>query len=321
MNGKSAAHALAALLALAAGAAQAAAGKVLFVAGPVTVERPAPAPLKQGDAIDVGDVIVTGEKARAQLLMNDGARIALRAGTRYRVDAFNLPSAVDAPTQAGTAAAEGVSVATVLKGGFRASTGAIGKDGKGNYEVRAPIGTLGIRGTEYTAVWCQGDCPASDGLYLTVHEGAVVLRHGGRESPLAAGRSLRLAAAGAEPESLETAPSWMLEDEAGPLTTGAQAGPGGSLAPLDLADRRDPPPGGEQSPGAAPPDPEDPEGADVSRPITGTLGGQAPIDLTPGTVPRGSQDPLPPGQQPPGGPPSTHGPPPNQPPPPPPGGP
>jgi len=303
--------ALGAALALAAGTAYATAGKVLFVSGPVTVERTAPMELKKGDPVEVGDVIVTGEKARAQLLMNDGARIALRSGTRYRVDAFELPAAVGAPTLATTTTATGASVATLLKGGFRTSTGAIGKDGKGTYEIRTPIGTLGIRGTDYAAVWCTGDCrdvpglqPGDmirDGMYLSVVGGSIVFRYGGREALLAAGQSLFIPAADATPEPLERAPAWLLEDGAGSLTTGLLDGKqGGDPTGLpDLADRRKPAPDASSSTGSAAPDP-DPgaEGKDVARPITGTFNGQN-VDLTSGQLPRGPNNP----PQPPGTPP------------------
>lgn len=321
-----AALALAVLLASVAGSAQAAAGKVLFVSGPVSVERPASAPLRQGDPVEVGDVIVTGEKARAQILMNDGARVALRASSRYRVDAFNLPAAVNAPTQATAATAEGVSVATLLKGGFRSSTGAIGKGGKGTYEVRAPIGTLGIRGTDYTMVWCQGDCAdiaagagAQNGLYLSVSDGAIVFRYGGREAVVETGQSIFIAAGDSPPDPLERVPPWLLEDGAGPLTTGKQEGQGETAGLADLSGRREPPAGGQTPPGSAPPDPADPNGQNVKRPVTGTVGGQQTIDLTPGTLPRGPNDPPLPGvpQESIKSPPAGSAPPPNAPPPPP----
>ncbi len=204
MTRLAAAFALAAVLALAAGPAAASAGKVLFVSGPVTVERPNPVELKKGDPVEVGDTIVTGEKARAQILMNDGARLALRSGTRYHIDAFQLPPAVGAPTQATATTAQGVSVATLLKGGFRTSTGAIGKAGAGTYEVRAPIGTLGIRGTDYTAVWCEGNCrdvpglqpgdAVRNGMYLAVNAGSIVFRYGGREAVVETGQVIFIAA-------------------------------------------------------------------------------------------------------------------------------
>jgi len=278
------------------------AGKLLFVAGSVTLERTPPVALKQGDTIQSGDVIVTGEKSRAQIVMNDGARVALRADSRYRVDEFSLPAAVGAPTQATTARAEGVTVATLLKGGFRSSTGAIGKDGAGTYEVRTPIGTLGIRGTDYTAVWCEGDCSdvpgapaARNGMYLATHTGAIVFRYGTREQVVNSGQVFFIAAADALPQPLERAPVWLLEDGAGPLVTGANDdGKSGSTALPDFADRREPPTG-QQPPGTAAPDPksgsEDPS---VARPITGSQFGQ-PIDLTSGQFDQRSPNDPPPG--------------------------
>ena len=300
-----AALALTGMLAFVAGPVHATAGTVLFVSGPVTVERPAPIELKKGDAVEVGDVIVTGEKARAQLLMNDGARIALRSASRFKVDAFQLPAAVGAPTLATASAAQGVSVATLLKGGFRTSTGAIGKGGAGTYEVRAPIGTLGIRGTDYTAVWCEGNCrdvpglqpsdAVRDGMYLAVNAGSIVFRYGGREAVVETGQVLFIAAGDAAPEPLDRVPAWLLQDGAGDLATGAQDQPAGAnLAGLpDLSGRR-PPPDGSQTPvDSSAADPNDPNaiGSSVARPITGTVGGQQKIDLTNGQLPRGPSGP------------------------------
>ncbi len=304
-----------------------AAGKLLFVSGPVALERTPPVALKQGDLVSSGDIVVTGEKARAQLLMNDGARIALRAGSRYRIDEFALPSAVGAPTQATATQADGVAVSTLLKGGFRSSTGAIGKDGTGRYEVRTPIGTLGIRGTDYTAVWCEGDCAdvpglspanaAQNGMYLATHAGSIVFRYGGREQVVDSGQIVFIAAADALPEPLQNLPAWMSEDGAGPLVTGAQAmDAAGKLQVTvpDLSDRRDPPKG-ETGSSTAAPDPKN-QGSNqgVQRPITGTAAGQT-IDLTSGRVPRGPNDPSPGTPQVPG-PPSNLPPPTNVPPPP-----
>jgi hypothetical protein len=260
--------------------------------------------------------------------MNDGARVALRANSRYRVDQFALAAASGA--QATATQAEGVTVATLLKGGFRSSTGAIGKDGKGTYEVRTPIGTLGIRGTDYTAIWCQGDCadvpaaaPPQNGMYLATHEGAIVLRHGGRETVIAAGDSIFIPTAGAEPEPLPQVPEWMQTDGAGPLVTGARDGAAkGQVALPDFADRREPP-AGQEPPDSSAPDPGAPaDDPSVQRPVTGTVGGQTPVDLTRGTLEqRSPNDPLPPPGTPVAPPPNNNLPPPgtaappNQPPP------
>lgn len=324
IHGGAAALALAWALAFAAPASAEVAGKVLFVAGSVTLERTPPVPLTAGDLVETGTVIVTGEKSRAQVLMNDGARVALRASSRYRVDDFSLPAAVGAPTQATSTSAAGVSVATLLKGGFRSSTGAIGKDGAGTYEVRTPIGTLGIRGTDYTAVWCQGDCSdapglsaanaARNGMYLATHTGSIVFRYGGREAIVDAGQVVFIAATDALPEPLEEMPAWVIEDGAGRLETGAQAtGAVGSVMLPDLSDRRDPPTG-TAAPGAAPPDPKDAGGQQgAQRPIIGTTVDGQTIDLTSGQIQRGPNNPSP-------GTPSLPPPSNSAPPPPPPGG-
>jgi hypothetical protein len=300
-----AALALAWALAFAAPASAEVAGKVLFVAGSVTLERTPPVALKAGDLVETGTVIATGEKSRAQILMNDGARVALRASSRYRVDEFGLPAAVGAPTQVTTTRADGVSVATLLKGGFRSSTGAIGKDGAGTYEVRTPIGTLGIRGTDYTAIWCQGDCndapglsaanAARNGMYLATHAGSIAFRYGGREAVVNAGEVVFIASADALPEPLEQLPAWVIEDGAGRLETGAQAGDAkGGVALPDLAVRRPPPTGQQPPPDSTAPDPKDAgDSQGVQRPIIGTVGGQQQVDLTSGQLPRGPNDPPP----------------------------
>jgi hypothetical protein len=228
--------------------------------------------------------------------------VALRANSRYRVDEFGLPASVGA-TQATTTQAEGVTVATLLKGGFRSSTGAIGKDGKGTYEVRTPIGTLGIRGTDYTAVWCQGDCadvaaaaPARNGMYLATHAGAIVFRYGGREAVVEAGQAIFIAASDSLPEPLDRLPEWVAGDGAGPLVTGEERGDGKGQTTLpDFSDVREPP-AGQQPAGSTAPAPSDPTGKQgVQRPIRGTVGGQGQIDLTRGTFDqRSPNDPLPP---------------------------
>jgi hypothetical protein len=266
------------------------AGKALFVAGSVTLERTPAVPLRQGDAVQVGDTIATGDKSRAQILMNDGARVALRANSRYRVDEFGMPASVGAGTQATATRAEGVSVATLLKGGFRSSTGAIGRDGAGTYEVRTPIGTLGIRGTDYTAVWCQGDCadvtaaaPARAGMYLATQSGAIVFRYGGREAVVEAGQAIFIAATDALPEPLDGLPEWLTTDGAGPLVTGRDDA-GKSQAGLPDFSATHQPPTGQASADAAAPDPSDPGGkSGRERPVRGTAGGQQ-VDLTRGTL-------------------------------------
>ena len=200
------------------GAALAQAGKVIFVAGQVQVERGVSAPLRKGDDVEVGDVVVTGDRSRAQLLMADGARIAMRPNSRLRIDEFVYPAAPATATPAAVTSAPGQrSVTTLIKGGFRTITGAIGRNDETEYEVRTPVGTLGIRGTDYTAVWCAGDCitapgvagagPLPDGLYLGVSAGIIFFRNSVRTLELHAGQYAYIPAADAEPEQLLAPPA------------------------------------------------------------------------------------------------------------------
>jgi hypothetical protein len=273
--------------------ALAAAGKVLFVSGPVTLERGGSRTLNKGDTLEAGDVIVTGEKARAQILMADGAKIALRSGSRFRIDEFALPQAVNAPSQAAVVSTDGRSVASLLKGGFRTTTGSVGKVDRNAYEVRTPIGTLGIRGTDYAAVFCAGDCtdvpgmatgaPIRDGLYLGVYEGSIAFTGGGQVLQLNQGDFVFIPLAGARPESLQTPPAFLEEDGAGRITVGSTGGarPAASSANLDeFNDRRGPSGAAEGEK-----DTRKEEG-EVSQPVIGTTPNGTPVDLTGGEAPR-----------------------------------
>jgi hypothetical protein len=206
-------------------AAFAAAGKALFVSGSVTLEGKSKKDLKVGDPVDLGDIVVTGARSRAQLLMADGARIALRASSRFRIDELQLPTNVQQPALAVAVASSGKSVGTLLKGGFSTRDGAIGKNNPSAYEMRTPIGTLGIRGTYYTAVFCRGDCadapglpagqPIPDGLYLAVDEGTITFNGRGLSLTLTAPRFEYIPLDTSDPQQLFDPPAFLRNDGAG----------------------------------------------------------------------------------------------------------
>jgi hypothetical protein len=268
------------------------AGKVVFAVGSVTLEAGG-RPLKAGDPLNVGDTVVTAPGARAQLLLGDGAKLALRAGSRFRIDEFQLGAAIRDPGSAAVTASTGRSISTLLKGGFRTVSGSIGKGEPGAYEVRVPVGTLGIRGTDYVAVFCRGDCtdapglkpgePVRDGLYLGVYTGSIVFRGGGLEVVVAAGEFVFLPVPGLTPEPQQQPPAPTQGDGAGPLnfTGHGAAGLQGHAAIKDVAagdlnGRRGPPP---------PAEPALPAAQAPALPIGAEVNGK-PVDLTPGQPPR-----------------------------------
>ncbi len=196
------------------------AGSVMFVKGDVSAERQPPEPLAKGDTIRTGDTIVTGSASRAQLLMLDGAKIAIRPDSRLLIEEFSY--APPAAPGATLSSSSDKSVMSLVKGGFRTITGAIGKDNEADYQVRTAVGVLGIRGTDYSAVFCNGDCnrvpgvaagaPIPDGLYLGVTEGVIFFRTSTATIELTAGEYAFIPLDVPEPQRLNSPPPVLLDD-------------------------------------------------------------------------------------------------------------
>ncbi len=142
--------ALAALLA-AATLAQAQVARVIETRGAAMVERAGQAPrlLGIGEGLDRRDTIRVARDSWAVLEFTDQTRITLRPDTVFRIDAYsdNAPESV---------------LMGLVKGGFRAVTGLIGKRNPRAVVFGTPYATIGIRGTEFDARLCDGDCAAAD---------------------------------------------------------------------------------------------------------------------------------------------------------------
>ncbi len=162
------------------------AGKVLFVYGNAWVESASSerVALTKGSSVDSGDRIVTSANGRVQLRMTDGGLLALRPNTEFLIEHYVNPDQSPAVVAGASADDEPASFFSLVKGGFRSITGAIGQRDKAAYRVRTPVATIGIRGTDYYAQLCAGDCESlrtpqgaapADGLHVKVVEGGVRL--------------------------------------------------------------------------------------------------------------------------------------------------
>jgi len=169
-------------------AAQASAGNVLFALGRVEIQRGGQAfAAARGAPVEVGDTITTGPTGLAQVRLKDGALLSLRYGSTLKVEEFQLPAAAPAAGAATTPAASapaapggGRSVLRLLRGAFRTVTGLIGKNVNDSYRVVTPVATIGIRGTDYSAAYCNADCGKTpDGLYVGVSNGEIELNNDG----------------------------------------------------------------------------------------------------------------------------------------------
>ncbi len=172
------------LAALIAPPALANAGKVIFAFGDVSVERPDPDVLSQGMPVEEGDVIVTGTNGYVQLLLEDETKIAIRPDSRFTILALEMPAGGGFPAIG--AGATPRTEFSLQRGGFRTLTGRIAEEEPRSYQVSTPNAVVGIRGTNYVARLCAGDCGSSteDGLFVGVTTGSVFLSNNAGELDL-----------------------------------------------------------------------------------------------------------------------------------------
>ena len=126
----------------------------------------------KGEFLNEGDTIVTGRNSAAQLRMADDGVVAMRPDSRIAIDTFHWEGKEDGLER---------SVLSLVKGGFRAITGVIGRRNKSNYLVNTPTATIGIRGTDHEPFYvpppAPGETPpAPPGTYNKVNVGETVIR-------------------------------------------------------------------------------------------------------------------------------------------------
>ena len=123
--------------------------------------------LSAGDRIYLGDKLITGEDGFMRLHMIDDAFLDLRCYSIMVIEEYSLQDK------------NRRSIFNLLQGSLRKVTGEIGKWGDDVYELRTPIASVGVRGTEYAlrvfqTKGCSGTVDTKDdGLYLKVIKGIV----------------------------------------------------------------------------------------------------------------------------------------------------
>lgn len=148
------------------------AGRAGFVKGTVIAKAASgrARAVKAGGPVYSGDALITGNGAYAVLLFRDQSRVTVMPNTEFRVD--RLVYQADKPE-------EGEGFFSLVRGGLRAVSGAIGKYRRNAYQMRTAVATIGIRGTGYD-LYCVGACvnadPAAqsgDGLYADANSGII----------------------------------------------------------------------------------------------------------------------------------------------------
>lgn len=181
----------AALLVLVAAQAALAAGTVTHLSGTLYVKRSDGTVrlLSERSRVTQGDQLSTERATYAQVKFDDGGQVTLRPNTRVSIDRFSFEKAE--PKKDGF-------FMSLVRGGFRAVTGLIGKRANRNaYRVSSSTATIGIRGTDYSAneipIPGPGDPPLPPdlrpGTYVQVADGVVALVSGGQEQLVGQGQT------------------------------------------------------------------------------------------------------------------------------------
>lgn len=124
--------------------------------------------------VESGDTLSTEKDTFVRLKFTDGGEVVLRPNTVFKVDAYGYDE--NKPK-------EDSFFVSLMKGGARFVSGLVGKHNRDAYAVKTATATIGIRGTDYGVLVCQGDCPnLGDGTYTNTYDGTI--RHSNRHGEL-----------------------------------------------------------------------------------------------------------------------------------------
>lgn len=146
------------------------AGKILYARGAVSIvdDQDSARGGRTGAPLYVGERVVTGRGAVAQLRLTDGALIALRGSSDYQIEKQTYGEDEGLYEQAGK----------LFTGWMRSITGAIGQKYPQKVSQSTTVATIGIRGTTYQVLHIPpeglpGFAGEQPGTYVFLEEGEV----------------------------------------------------------------------------------------------------------------------------------------------------
>lgn len=188
------------------------AGKIIFSLGKVYVthDNGDKKRIRRGDTVKSGDTLETGKNGQAQIRFLDGGFISVRPTSKLVIDEFHFENNPE----------KDKANLSLVVGGFRAITGKIGKKIKRNYKVKTVVATIGIRGTDYSLMMCDGNCKdenssASEnkGLFVGVAKGGVTLTNDAGTMELDKNQYGHIVDSNKPPVTLAKAPSFLMFDK------------------------------------------------------------------------------------------------------------
>lgn len=155
--------------------------------------------LSKGYPVYLGDKVVTGETGYVRLQMIDKAVLDLRCFSIMVIEDYALNNT------------SRVSILNLLQGSLKKVTGEIGKMADDVYELKTPVASVGVRGTEYAlrvyqSKGCGGTVDADDGLYLEVIKGLVDVHNEAGQEVIAKGETAYVPLPKAAPQKIKIKP-------------------------------------------------------------------------------------------------------------------
>lgn len=155
--------------------------------------------LVKGDPVFLGDKVITGEIGYVRLKMIDEAVLDLRCFSIMVIEEYALNNT------------NRRSILNLLQGSLKKVTGKIGKMTEDVYELRTPVASVGVRGTEYAlrvfqSKGCGGTLDADDGLYLEVIKGLVDVHNEAGKEVVAKGETAYVPLPKAAPKKVDVKP-------------------------------------------------------------------------------------------------------------------
>lgn len=205
------------------------AGRVLLASGNVSAIRGNQTiSLTRDNIIQEKDILRTGPGSSLQIRFSDESLMSLRENSELSVDNYRFEGRQDGKEMV---------VFRLVKGGLRTITGLIGKTNHQNYSLRSITSTIGIRGTDYAATICRGDCrnadgsQAADGLYGRVigqsgGTNRIVVSNESHERQFGINQNFYVADARSEPRQILEAPTFVSSRPEGRGQTARKEGDG-----------------------------------------------------------------------------------------------
>jgi hypothetical protein len=147
----------------------------------------------------LGDKVVTGENGSVRLRMIDEAILDLRCFSIMVIEEYAINNS------------NRKSILNLLQGSLKKITGKIGKMTEDVYELKTPLASVGVRGTEYAlrvfqSKGCGGTIDADDGLYLEVIKGLVNVHNEAGNEVIAKGETAYVPLPKAVPRKVKIKP-------------------------------------------------------------------------------------------------------------------